>query len=137
MPASWLACRLSENDDDLAEDLATLEPRQSAFDVRERDLGVDHRQHAARHLGEALADVAHRRAERADDAILLLEELHQIERGRGAGRRTAGHEPSAALEAQERAVERLRSDMLEHDVDAFLGGDLADRALEAIGAVVD
>ena len=36
-----------------------------------------------RHLGEAFADVAHRGAERADDAILLLEQLHQVDGGDG------------------------------------------------------
>ena len=41
---------------------------------------------AGRHLGEALADVAHRSAERTDDAILLQIKLEQIDRRRLARR---------------------------------------------------
>src|ERR1700692_2701707 len=102
---------ISEPDDDLAEHLPALQPRQPALDLAERELPVDHRQHAAGHLGEAFADVAHRSAERADDTVLLLEELHQIERRRGSGGRPAGDQAAAALEAQERAVEGVRPDM--------------------------
>src|ERR1700726_972991 len=127
----------SKTDDDLAEHLPALQPRQPALDLAERELAVDHRRHAAGHLGEAFADVAHRGAKRADDTVLLLKELHQIERRRGSGGRPAGDEPAAALEAQERAVEGLRPDMLEHDVDALLGGELAHDAFETLGAVVD
>ena len=46
-------------------------------------------------------------------------------------------EPPAELEAQERAVEGLGPDVLEHHVDAFLLRELAHGALEAVGAVVD
>src|ERR1700680_5191500 len=99
------AAAISEADDDLAEHLPALQPRQPALDLAERKLAVDHRGEAAGHLGEAFADVAHRGAERADDAVLLLKELHQIERRRGPGGRPAGDEAPAALEAQERAVE--------------------------------
>ena len=70
----------SEHDDDLAENLPAFEPREAAFEIRERDLGVDHRRKARRHLGEALADVAYRCAERTDDAILLKIELEQVQR---------------------------------------------------------
>ncbi len=94
-------------------------------------------EHARRHLGEAVADVAHRGAERADDAVLLLEQLHQVELVDGARGRAAGDEPAAALEAEQRAVEGVGADMLEHDVDALLGGELAHHALEPVGAVVD
>src|SRR5260370_19094040 len=90
---------ISEADDDLAEHLPALQPRQPALDLAERELAVDHRKHAAGHLGEAFADVAHRGADRADDAVLLLKELHQIERRRGSGGRPAGDKPAAALEA--------------------------------------
>src|SRR5262249_31742666 len=74
----------SERNDDLAEHLAALQSRQAALEVGERHLGVDHRPHAGGHLGKALADVAHGRSEGADDAILLLEQLHQVERRRWA-----------------------------------------------------
>src|ERR1700736_6768107 len=77
MPMASVA--VSEADDDLAEHLPALQPRQPALDLAERELAVDHRQQAAGHLGEALADFAYRGAERADDAVLLLKELHQIE----------------------------------------------------------
>src|SRR6202049_488666 len=107
------AAAISEADDDLAEHLPALQPRQPALDLIERELAVDHREHAAGHLGEAFADVAQRGAKRADDAILLLKELHQIERCRGSRRRPAGDEPAAALEAQERAVEGLGPHMPE------------------------
>src|SRR5262249_43510498 len=73
------ACFCSKVHDDLAEHLAALEPFEPALDVDERHLRVDHRREAARHLGEAVADVAQRGAERAEDLVLLLEELHQVE----------------------------------------------------------
>src|SRR5713226_1704811 len=129
--------RSSKRDDDLSEHLPALEPCQPALEVGERNFGVDHRQKAVCHLGEALADVAHGSAERADDAILLLEKLHQVDGRRWSRGRAAGDQPPAALEAQERAVEGLGADVLEYDIDAFLGGDLAHRALETVGAVID
>src|SRR3954464_3516541 len=114
----------SKRDDDLTEYLPAFEPGQSALELGERNLGIDHRQESVRHLGQALADIAHRGAERTDDAILLLKKLHQVDGRRGARCRTTGDQPAAALEAKERAVEGLGADMLEHDVDTFLGGDL-------------
>ena len=104
---------------------AALHAREAALEIRQRDFGVDHRQKPARHLGEAVADVAHGGAERADDAVLLLKQLHQVERDRGAGGRSAGDEPAAALEHEQRAVEAFGADVLEHDVDALLGRELA------------
>src|SRR5215475_6082697 len=114
----------SKRDDDLSEHLSAFEPRQSALEVGERNLGVDHRQQAVCHLGEALADVAHRGAERADNAVLLLKKLHQVDGRRWPRGRAAGDQPSAALEAKERAVEGLRADMLAYHVDSLFGRHL-------------
>src|SRR5580700_1804549 len=143
LPIRNRMCRLllmapaSQAQDHFAEHLASFDPREAALEIGEFHLGVDHRQHAAGHLGEPVAYVAHRRAERADDPVLLLEQLHQVEGdGRPRGR-TAGDEPAAALEGEQRAVEGLRPDMLEYDVDALLGGDLAHHVLEPVLAVVD
>ena len=98
---------------------------------------VDDRRHAGGDLGQAVADIAHRAAERAENLVLLLEQLHQIDgHGRSRGR-AAGDQASAALEAEQRAVEALAADMLEHHVDALLLGELAGDALEAVGLVVD
>src|SRR6516164_3498060 len=127
----------SKGDDDLSEHLPAFDPRQPALEVGERNLGVDHRQQTVRHLGEALADVAHRSAERADDAVLLLEQLHQVDGRRWPRGRAASDQPSAALEAKERAVEGLRAHMLEYHVDALFGRDLAHGAFEALGAIID
>src|SRR4051794_14432952 len=66
------APRPSKTDDNLSKYLPTFEPRKAALELSQRHLGIDHRQQASRHFGEAFADVAHRGAERADDAILLL-----------------------------------------------------------------
>src|SRR5262245_59187119 len=129
--------RSSKGDDDLAEHLPAFEPRKTALEIGERNLGVDHRQQAARHLGQALADVAHGCAERADDAVLLLEKLHQVDGRRWSRGCAAGDQPAAALEAEERAVEGLRPHVLEHHVDSLLACELAYRALEAVGALVD
>src|SRR5439155_26595239 len=120
LSGSWsgIGRRPSELHNDLAEHLPAFEPCEAALELGQRDLGIDHGRDAGRHLGEAFADVTHRGAERSDDAILLLEELHQVERGRSARGRPAGDEPAAALEAQERAIEGLGADMLEHHVDA-------------------
>src|SRR5262249_23670452 len=123
--------------DALSNPLPAFDPRQPALEVGERNLGVDHRQQAVRHLGEAVADVAHRSAERADDAVLLLEKLHQVDGRRWPRGRAASDQPSAALEAEERAVEGLRAHMLEYHVDALFGRDLAHGAFEALGAIID
>ena len=64
-----------------------------------------------------------RRSERADDAILLLEKLHQIDAAGRPGRRTACHQSSAALHRQQRAGPGVGADMLEYDVDALLAGE--------------
>src|SRR3984885_10191413 len=133
-------CRIknaSKQDDDLAKNLPAFEPRQAALEFGERHFGVDHRIHPRRHLGEALADIADRAAERAEDAVLLQIELEQVELDRLAGGRAAGPEPPAALEAEQRAVERVRADMLEGDVDTLFAGELAHRGFEAIGAIID
>src|SRR5262247_2685458 len=127
----------SKGDDDLSEHLPAFDPRQPALEVGERNLGVDHRQQAVRHLGEALADIAHRGAERADNAVLLLEKLHQVDGRRWPRSRAASDQPSAALEAKERAVEGLRAHVLEYHVDALFGCDLAHGAFEALGAIID
>src|ERR1700722_14938136 len=110
----------SEQDDDLAEDLPAFEPGKTAIELGERHFRIDHRQKTRRHLVEAVADIAHRSAERSEDAILLQIKLEQIDGRRLARRRAAGDEPAAALEAQERAVERVWTDMLEDDIDALL-----------------
>jgi hypothetical protein len=126
-----------ETHDNLAEHLPTGEAGKALLEIGKCDLAIDHGAQAARHLAQAVANVAHRGAERADDAILLLEQLHEIDGRSRARGRAAGDEPSAALEAEQRAVERVGADVLEHDVDAFLGGELAHHALEAVGAIVD
>src|SRR5689334_12021265 len=78
-----------EMDHDLAEDLAARKAREALLEICERDFRVDHGLHAGRHLGEAVGDVADGRAERADDAVLLLEQLHQVDGRRRAGGRAA------------------------------------------------
>src|SRR5262245_9043956 len=75
----------SKRDDNLTEHLTAFHARQSALEVGERKLRIDLRQQTFCHLGETLADVAHGGAERANDAILLLEKLHQVERRRRSG----------------------------------------------------
>src|SRR5580704_1519764 len=117
--------RPSEMHDDFSEDLTALEPGEPAFEFVECDFGIDHRRQTTGHLGEALADVAHRRTERADDPVLLLEQLHQIEGGGWTRGGAAGDEAAAALERQQRAVEGLGADMLKYDVDALLARQLA------------
>src|SRR4051794_11806547 len=82
----------SERDEEFAEHLPALQTRQPALEFGERHFGVDHRRQPRRHLGETFADVTHRSPERADDAVLLLEELHQVERGSGARGCAAGHQ---------------------------------------------
>src|ERR1700722_1386397 len=127
----------SEQDDDLAEDLPAFEAGKTAIELGERDFRIDHRQKPRGHLVEAVADIAHRSAERSEDAILLQIELEKIDGRRLSGRRAAGDEPAAALEAQERAVERIGTDMLENDVDALLARELAHHAFETVRSVID
>src|SRR5215212_256075 len=130
----WAA---SERHQNLAEHVAGLQPLQPLRVIAEREHRVDHRRDPGGHLVERLGDVAHRAAERAEDAVLLLEQLHQVDGGRHARGRAAGDEPTALLERQERAVPGLGPDMLKHHVDALALGDLAGFALEALRAVVD
>src|SRR6185312_12427773 len=56
----------SEVDDDLAEHLARLEPRQALLEFGERHFGVDDRAHAGGHLRQRVADVLDAAAERAE-----------------------------------------------------------------------
>src|SRR6266571_8900807 len=116
--------------DDLAEYLPARQPFEARREIGKLDLGVDHRGQPGSHFGEAVADVAHGGAERADDPVLLLEQLHQVERRARTGGRPAGHQTSAALERQERTIEGLRPDMLEYHVDALLSRELAHRVFE-------
>src|SRR5258706_507521 len=120
---------------ELGSNAAEIVPN-AAQEAGERTLGVDHGQRPVRHLGEPLAVVAHRGAKRADDAVLLLEKLHQVDGRRWPRGRAASDQPSAALEAKERAVEGLRADVLEYHVNALFGRDLAYGAFEALGAII-
>src|SRR6202042_3365274 len=87
--------------------------------------------------GGAVGDLAQNAPKRAGDAVLLQIELEQVHGDRLARGRAAGDEPAAALEAEQRTVERVGPDMLEGDVDAFLGGELAHYGFEALGMVID
>src|ERR1700728_2210944 len=127
----------SEGDDDLAENLSRFEPLQAALKVGKRNFHVDHWQESASHLGEALANVAHRRAERADDSILLKKKLEQVEGRRLARSRSACDQAAAALEAKQRAVECIGTDVFEGDVHALLACQLAHNAFKSLGPVID
>src|SRR6185437_16002857 len=122
---------------DFAEHLPAFDPRQALLEIRQSKLGIDDRRHAGGDLGQAVADIAHRRAERAKYLILLLEQLHQINGNGRARGRAASNQASAALEAEQRGIETFSANVLEHYVDAFLGRELAGDALEALGLVID
>ena len=111
--------------------------RQSLLEIGKRQFGVDDGFDARCHFGESIGDIANACAERADDAVLLLKQLHEIEGRRRPGSRAAGHKAASAFHRQQRAVECVRADMFEHDVDALLRGDLAHRAFETVGLVID
>src|SRR3569833_199725 len=66
----------SEVDDDLAEHLPRLDAGKALLEVRQRELAVDDRGHARRHLRQTIADVLDAAAERAENLVLLLEQLH-------------------------------------------------------------
>src|SRR5262249_55854341 len=51
--------------------------------------------------------------------------------------RAASDQASTALEAQQRAIEGFRPDMLEDDIDAFLARNLAHGTLETVASIVD
>src|SRR5579863_1884659 len=127
----------SESDDDLAEYLTRFESLETALKFREGDFHVDHRRETGRHLGQTLADVAHRGAERADDSILLKKKLKQVESDRLARGRSACDQAAAALEAKKRAVEGIRADVFEGDVYALLTSQLAHDALKSLAPVID
>src|SRR5688572_8797144 len=57
---SELTPTVLERHDDLAEHLAAFQALEAAREILQRNFGVDHRQKALAHLGECVADVAHR-----------------------------------------------------------------------------
>src|SRR5262245_65775988 len=65
--AVGIASIVSEGDDDLAEHLPAFQAREAAGEVGKLDLGIDDGPQSRLHLGQRVADVAHRRAERAAD----------------------------------------------------------------------
>src|SRR5439155_20451419 len=111
-----------KHDNDLAEHLPAFEPGEPALEFLKGHLGIDHWKKAGRHFGKALADITERTAERSEDPILLQIKLEQIHRYRLSRGRSAGNQPAATLEAQQRAVEGVRADMFEGDIDAFFTG---------------
>src|SRR5690606_5330924 len=111
---------------------------QGLADAVEIHFGVDHRRYEARrHLLHGVGHVFHAAAEGAEDLELLLEQLHQVHRGRYAGSRAACYEPAASPEREHGTGPRIRTDMLEDDIDALLLRELADDSLEAVLAVID
>src|SRR5665213_929508 len=65
----------------LAEHVAMLQPLQPGADILQREHGVDHRGHTGGDPVECAGNRRDRRAETADDAVLLLEQLHQVDAG--------------------------------------------------------
>src|SRR5262245_11312964 len=80
----------SKVDNDFAKDLPALEPLEALLDVREGKLAVDDGRYTVGHFGKARADIAQGCAERTEDLVLLLEQLHQIECDGGARRGATG-----------------------------------------------
>ena len=85
-----------ELDKELPEDVATFQPRETGTEVRQRINRVDHRPHAGGDTVQRAAKCVQRRTERADDAVLLLEELHQVDAAGWSRRGTARHQATAA-----------------------------------------
>src|SRR5437763_14238793 len=112
----------------LAEHLPAFEPCEPALEFRKRHLGIDHWKKAGCHFGKALADITERTAERSEDPILLQIKLEQIHCDRLSRGRSAGNQAAAALEAEQRAIEGVRADMFEGDIDAFFAGQFAHQA---------
>jgi hypothetical protein len=61
-----------EPHDHLAKHASAFEPRETASNIVQGDFGIDDGQEPACHLGEAITNVAHGRAERAKNFVLLL-----------------------------------------------------------------
>src|ERR1700751_5297369 len=126
-----------EGDDYLAEYLAALEPSKPALELGKRHFGIDHRKKARRHFGKAFADIAQRAADRSENAILRQIELEQIHGDRLSRGRSTGDKPAAAFEAKQRAVEGVRADMFESNIDALFAGQFAHDAFKTVGAIID
>src|SRR5580704_2346101 len=82
-------------DDQLPEHVAALQPRKAVAELLKRINRVDHRTYATGNAIQRASECTQRRAERADDAILLLEQLHQVY-GAGRTRRGAARHQSSA-----------------------------------------
>src|SRR5581483_11181011 len=123
--------------DNLAEHVAAFELFEPFSEILELHLGIDHRLHALGDLFERFRDVADCETERAEDFILLLEKLHEVDLAGRAGRGAAGDEPPAALHGEKRAFPGIGAGVLEHDIDAFFLGELAYFVFEAMRLVVD
>ena len=85
-------------DKDLPEHVAAFQPRETGTEILQRIHRVDHRPHAGCDALQRAPKCAQRRAERADDAVLLLEQLHQVDAAGRSRCRAAGHQPAAALQ---------------------------------------
>src|SRR3989304_1886997 len=123
--------------DDLAKYAPALEALEPTLVFVDTDLAVDYGLYPARHLHKSVAHVADGKSERAENAILPLEQRVEIYGGRRPRGGAAGDEAAAAFEAKQRAVPGVGSDVLEHDINADLVRELAHDALEPVFAVVD
>ena len=123
----------SEIDDDLAEHLPAFQPREAAFEVGERHFGVDHRQSCPPAILARLSRML--RIEAPNEPKIRYccwNSCIRLKVMVGPGGRAAGDQPAAALQHQQRAVEAFAADMLEHDIDALLVGELARDRLEPL-----
>src|SRR5690348_3309366 len=62
----------SKLDDDFADHLTAFQACQTTFKIGEIHFGIDDRSHSGRDLRQTVANIAHRRAKRAKNLILLL-----------------------------------------------------------------
>src|SRR6201999_4065558 len=83
---------LSKLDENLAEYVAAFQSCETCAEVVERIHRVDHWPHTGCDAIQRAAECTERRAERTDDAILLLEELHQVDAAGRSRCRAAGHQ---------------------------------------------
>src|SRR4249919_401240 len=122
---------------DFAEYLAAFQARQAVLKICQFNFGIDDRGHPGSDFRQTIAYIAHRSAKRTKNLVLLLKQLHQVDRYCWACGRTAGHKTSAALQAEQGAVEAFTADVLENDVDALFPGQLAGDAFKAFRLVID
>src|SRR5581483_166583 len=132
-----LIVNASKRHNDFSEYLTILQARKATFEICKLDFGINDGGHSGGNFRKAVADISNRRAKRAENLVLLLKQLHQVDCRRRAGGGATCDETSTALQTEEGSVESFTAHMLENNVDSLFCGKFARDALKTVDLVID